>query len=220
MKLLAIFLFTSTLVFSQGEHVWNDGIGIGLGYHYGYAENFSGNGFNIGLSILGIADLAYSNMSGTNSTTSAGDKKSSSSTYHLGLNLKTTGTNTKLIIGYATASLRPTYDRGSNASGMIFGLKFNFKAFDDKYVFLMPGIGFTYGSLSNSGNSGAREKEKSVDLWSFGIEFNIDIQPSDSFKFIISPALSKELLHNVSPVTIGISFGLLLNPRLETQEYE
>ncbi len=211
MKFLAIFFFTSTLIFSQGEFIYNGNFGLGINYNYSGNEVFTGSGVSAGISIWGKLDLGIDYASGkTKIPFYSNDLKSSSTLLHIGYNakLKSRG-NLKIMLGYLKTTSDLIFASGIEAEGFALGLLFNYKILDAEKFIIMPGMGIIYGFVS--ANSDTRGHPSTIESRNLGLEINLVAQLSNTVKIILTPSLTVDLIGEENTSTPGIKVGLLFN---------
>lgn len=211
MKSLAIFFFSSALVFSQGEHIYNGNFGFGVNYSYSGNEVFTGSGLSVGISIWGKLDLGFEYATGkTNIKYYESDLQSVSTMFHIGYNakLKTRG-NLKIVLGYLNATSDMIFASGIEAKGFALGLLFNYKILDTEKFIIMPGMGIIYGFVSAT--SDTKGHQSTIESRNLGLEINLVLPIANSLKIILTPSLSVDLIGEEKTSTPGISVGLLFN---------
>lgn len=212
MKLLVIILFTSALLFPQGEHIYNDAFGFGFNYNYSASDRYSGNGFSGGLSILGKFDIAFDYVSSTIETNSVREIQASGMSLYCAYNLKPNlKTNLKFLAGYLTTS-QNSYSSGNDGSGLILGLILAIKVVESESIIIMPGLGLGVEFISVGSNYNS--KVMTASIVSLGIDFTSNF--SDTFKIIITPSISKNFELSESPFAAGISIGFLITPPIDS----
>ncbi|QQS34827.1 MAG: hypothetical protein IPM56_11205 [Ignavibacteriales bacterium] len=211
MKILTVFLFTSALIFSQGEHIYDNSFGFGANYLYSGVDNVTGSGVALGLSVLGKFDVSFSHVTSQYETGYSGENfKSSSNTVMAGYNAKFKEKgNLKIMFGYMTISTSVPYSPDISADGIAFGIMFNYKVLDINKFVLMPGLGIVYGFLSSSYDNSSTSS--TFDLRTLGAEINFVFTPVREFKLVFAPSVSVDLNGKENTATTGFEAGVLIN---------
>ena len=218
MKYFFIILFYPLFLFAQSEYLNKGQFGFIADAAYSQNDKFSGTGSDFGVSIAGRLDVGIQFSSGSYDIEySDVDIESKGYLFYTSFNIKrsNSSSNIKLMFGYLSNSIESSSFTPLDISGLIVGLGFSFRVYDNKYIMVIPGLDITYGFLSVTHqryNSYSLSDDSYLDD-SRNLSFAFDIVPklSENIFLVISPSLSKDLQNSNDSIIFGIRGGLVFS---------
>ncbi len=208
MKYLLIFVLLPFMLFAQSELVSNNLFAVEADAAFSHNNNFSGNGGDIGMSLNSVFDIGFEYVNGKYSFD---DKmKSIGKTFFAAYNMKNDKNCVKLIGGYTKTSIEYSPLK-FDFSGVLLGIKYSRKVYENESVIINPGLGISIGFMSLSGNNTFTGYADVENPRSLSLDLKIVPKLSNNVFLVIDPLLSKDLVNSNNSLIVGINLGLLFN---------
>lgn len=212
MKYFLLFILFPFLNYPQSEYLDSSSVfGLSVGMNYSANNLSSVLGGTAAISLLGIIDVGI--QTGSIEIENSRGAESSSNMFYLAFNSKRNDKSClKFALGYYSGSVSQLYGNNISITGLIVGLDFFLKVYEDKNVAIIPDLGLTYGFMSmKKPNTYYLSKSTFDDSRSLSLGINFKTKISKAFSLVFGPSFAKDLLNSENSVMIGFGAGIIIS---------
>jgi hypothetical protein len=196
MKHLRVLIFFPLMLYAQSEYISNSSFGVKGDIVSSFNDKVSGLGSDIGISVSSVFDVGFEYISSS--------YEQSGKLIYAAYNFKIKNNSLKVLLGYSHIS----NNSDLNVAGPLLGILFSPKIFENEWICLLPGVGFSMAILSASNENRYSNTDHNI---SVGLEFNVIPKINKKFYLVLASSLSESISDQKAPMIYSFSFGVLYN---------